>query len=145
MMHKHNVFGGKLNVSRNGFSMVSPSFSGAWRADVGASDRCFLSLSGALRWFQQRQTSKFFTLFNHLLIFLAHPPHLYNTQASMLRQPGTQIKCVGYRTLEPVISTRSLMCLCRLTNVSIVRMKKGGKRFEVSFAVQELKTSLISQ
>lgn len=40
---------------------------------------------------------------------------------------------------------RSLMCLCRLTNVSIVRMKKGGKRFEVSFAVQELKTSLISR
>ncbi|OWZ33637.1 SBDS family rRNA metabolism protein [Cryptococcus neoformans C23] len=50
----------------------------------------------------------------------------------MLRQPGTQIKCVGYRTLEPVISTRSLMCLCRLTNVSIVRMKKGGKRFEIA-------------
>lgn len=95
--------------------------------------------------FNKRQTSKFFTLFNHLLIFLAHPSHLYNTQASMLRQPGTQIKCVGYRTLEPVISTRSLMCLCRLTNVSIVRMKKGGKRFEVSFAVQVLKTSLISQ
>lgn len=53
----------------------------------------------------------------------------------MLRQPGTQIKYVRYRTLEPVIPARSLICLYRLTNVSIVRMKKGGKRFEVSPAV----------
>lgn len=45
---------------------------------------------------------------------------LVSSNGIMIRQPGTNIKCGGEGQTDS-----------RLTNVSIVRIKKGGKRFEV--------------
>lgn len=48
-----------------------------------------------------------------------------------VNQPSNQIKWVSW-SIESMLM---LMLMDRLTNVSIVRLKKGGKRFEVGFKV----------
>lgn len=67
------------------------------------------------------------------MVLAYNSPLTSSSRRSAGKQPGTQIKCAT----EPQSYRRMSLTLTnplRLTNVSIVRLKKGGKRFEVSFS-----------
>lgn len=133
MLLNHNVLSRDLKSKWFSMSVAVILGSARWRRSTAID--VFLPPSGAAA--LNNATPENYLHFSGSPYFPCASILLYNTQISMLRQPGTQIKYVGYGPLEPVIST-ARWCLFRLTNVSIVRMKKGGKRFEVSFIVQEV-------